>query len=324
MLNINKFSSIGIASLLLLNLNACSKSNDKLSSNDLNTKNLYLNSRIISENEKVNPLNKNINYENSYDYNFGISNYSPVGEIIQTNIEKTFSLKDVNEIKENLSKEYNSYLDANSKEYEKYINNLINEFNNLSKEYSDLLDIIDGSNNEDNKNDSTSTDDKPKDSKELVDSIYEKVLENAAKNLDEFEHVQGQPPKNETTELINSNYILNLIKNNIVITNYSLKTLNFLTSSYDISPNNIKDFKLISSDNMKENLFEMLIIKTSGISDEELVNKIYSRIDSIIKSIPENNNTNIEDKLMLIKLGDYTLFSLSNLSKDILKFLENL
>lgn len=332
MLNKNKFSCLTISSLFLLSLSSCSKQSNKLNSSGVETTSLYTDSRIISKDAKVNPLNQNLNYENSYDYNFGVSAYPPIGEIVQANQEETFSLDDVNKITENLAKEYNSYLDANSKEYEKYINELTNKFNNLSKEYYDLLNMINGSNNEEITDeqppkDEEPKDEKPTDTKELLDSIYEKALENASKNLDKFEHIQGQAPKNEeskTNEEINSNHILNLIKNNISLPNYSLKDLNFLTSSYGILQNNIKDFKLLSSDNMNSNLFEMLIIKTSGISEEDLINKIYSRIESIIKSISENNNINVEDNSLLVNLGDYTLFVFSNLSNDILKFLESL
>ena len=68
----------------------------------------------------------------------------------------------------------------------------------------------------------------------------------------------------------------------------------------------------------------MLIIKTPNINEEDLINKIQLRVDNILNNISEIDNTNINDKLLLINIDDYILFCFSDISMDILNFLESI
>lgn len=192
-----KLLSITISSLLLFNLSACMKKNtisDLNNSEEKSTITAY--SRTISKNEKVNPLNQNTNLEDLYDYNYGLIGRSPVGEIYYPPVEQTFSADDVNKIRNDLTNEYNNYLTQNSKEYEDYINSLVKKYNDLSNDYNELLKLLEELLADENTDTPPSDNNEMKtDTKNLVESIYEEALKNAADNLEEFEHIQGQAPK---------------------------------------------------------------------------------------------------------------------------------
>ncbi|HJD00473.1 MAG TPA: DUF4358 domain-containing protein, partial [Candidatus Dwaynia gallinarum] len=162
-------------------------------------------------------------------------------------------------------------------------------------------------------------------------------LDTASKNLDEFEPIQGQAPnvtneqinnstetpQNNESEKIDAETIFQIIKENVSLPSYSNKDINFLTTNYNLTSDKVNDFKLVSSDS-SQNFFEMLIIKTSNISEEDLINKIQLRVDNILNNISEIDNTNINDKLLLINIDDYILFCFSDISMDILNFLESI
>lgn len=171
-----------------------------------------------------------------------------------------------------------------------------------------------------------------------IDLIYSKALDTASKNLDEFKPIQGQAqnvtngqinnstetPQNNESEKIDAETIFQIIKENVPLPSYSNKDINFLTTNYNLTSDKVNDFKLVSSDS-SQNFFEMLIIKTSNISEEDLINKIQLRIDNILNNISEIDNTNINDKLLLINIDDYILFCFSDIiSMNILNFLESI
>lgn len=178
----------------------------------------------------------------------------------------------------------------------------------------------------------------PQTREEEIDLIYSKALDTASKNLDEFKPIQGQAqnvtngqinnstetPQNNESEKIDAETIFQIIKENVPLPSYSNKDINFLTTNYNLTSDKVNDFKLVSSDS-SQNFFEMLIIKTSNISEEDLINKIQLRIDNILNNISEIDNTNINDKLLLINIDDYILFCFSDIiSMNILNFLENI
>lgn len=178
----------------------------------------------------------------------------------------------------------------------------------------------------------------PQTREEEIDLIYSKALDTASKNLDEFKPIQGQAqnvtngqinnstetPQNNESEKIDAKTIFQIIKENVPLPSYSNKDINFLTTNYNLTSDKVNDFKLVSSDS-SQNFFEMLIIKTSNISEEDLINKIQLRIDNILNNISEIDNTNINDKLLLINIDDYILFCFSDIiSMNILNFLESI
>lgn len=178
----------------------------------------------------------------------------------------------------------------------------------------------------------------PQTREEEIDLIYSKALDTASKNLDEFKPIQGQSqnvtngqinnstetPQNNESEKIDAETIFQIIKENVPLPSYSNKDINFLTTNYNLTSDKVNDFKLVSSDS-SQNFFEMLIIKTSNISEEDLINKIQLRIDNILNNISEIDNTNINDKLLLINIDDYILFCFSDIiSMNILNFLESI
>lgn len=373
---------VTISSLLLISLTSCTNSNNKNSTSPEDTEqNIYTSTRTISENDTVNIINEDFSSK-TYDHTSGVSTYPPIGEIKEneeissdTNQNETlFTLKDVQQITNDLANEYNSHLEATSNEYENYITALTKDYSDLENEYLGLLDdisnIIDLSepeiennntniseqpensenisqnttnqeNNSQNTNNENVLEEKPENipqtREEEIDLIYSKALDTASKNLDEFEPIQGQAPnvtneqinnstetpQNNESEKIDAETIFQIIKENVSLPSYSNKDINFLTTNYNLTSDKVNDFKLVSSDS-SQNFFEMLIIKTSNISEEDLINKIQLRVDNILNNISEIDNTNINDKLLLINIDDYILFCFSDISMDILNFLESI
>lgn len=380
----NKFNKlyVTISSLLLISLTSCTNSNNKNSTSPEDTEqNIYTGTRTISQDDSVDILNENYSSK-TYDYNSGVSIYPPIGEIKETEevsgnanqSETLFTLEDVQQITNDLTNEYNSYLEANSNEYENYINALTEDYVALENEYLNLLgdisSIIDLSEPE-IENNNTNTSEQPENSENIsqnttnkedssqntnnennfeekpenipqtreeeVDLIYSKALDTASKNLDEFEPIQGQAPnvtneqinnstetsQNNESEKIDAETIFQIIKENVPLPSYSNKDINFLTTNYNLTSDKVNDFKLVSSYS-SQNFFEMLIIKTSNISEEDLISKIQLRVDNILNNISEIDNTNINDKLLLINIDDYILFCFSDISMNILNFLESI
>ena len=373
---------VTISSLLLISLTSCTNSNNKNSTSPEDTEqNIYTSTRTISENDTVNIINEDFSSK-TYDHTSGVSTYPSIGEIKEneeissdTNQNETlFTLKDVQQITNDLANEYNSHLEATSNEYENYITALTKDYSDLENEYLGLLDdisnIIDLSEPE-IENNNTNTSEQPENSENIsqnttnkedssqntnnennfeekpenipqtreeeIDLIYSKALDTASKNLDEFEPIQGQAPnvtneqinnstetpQNNESEKIDAETIFQIIKENVSLPSYSNKDINFLTTNYNLTSDKVNDFKLVSSDS-SQNFFEMLIIKTSNISEEDLINKIQLRVDNILNNISEIDNTNINDKLLLINIDDYILFCFSDISMDILNFLESI
>lgn len=373
---------VTISSLLLISLTSCTNSNNKNSTSPEDTEqNIYTSTRTISENDTVNIINEDFSSK-TYDHTSGVSTYPPIGEIKEneeissdTNQNETlFTLKDVQQITNDLANEYNSHLEATSSEYENYISALTEDYVALENDYigllNDISSIIDLSEPE-IENNNTNTSEQPENSENIsqnttnkedssqntnnennfeekpenipqtreeeVDLIYNKALDTASKNLDEFEPIQGQAPnvtngqinnstetpQNNESEKIDAETIFQIIKENVSLPSYSNKDINFLTTNYNLTSDKVNDFKLVSSDS-SQNFFEMLIIKTSNISEEDLINKIQLRVDNILNNISEIDNTNINDKLLLINIDDYILFCFSDISMDILNFLESI
>ena len=373
---------VTISSLLLISLTSCTNSNNKNSTSPEDTEqNIYTSTRTISENDTVNIINEDFSSK-TYDHTSGVSTYPPIGEIKEneeissdTNQNETlFTLKDVQQITNDLANEYNSHLEATSSEYENYISALTEDYVALENDYigllNDISSIIDLSEPE-IENNNTNTSEQPENSENIsqnttnkedssqntnnennfeekpenipqtreeeVDLIYNKALDTASKNLDEFEPIQGQAPnvtneqinnstetpQNNESEKIDAETIFQIIKENVSLPSYSNKDINFLTTNYNLTSDKVNDFKLVSSDS-SQNFFEMLIIKTSNINEEDLINKIQLRVDDILNNISEIDNTNINDKLLLINIDDYILFCFSDISMDILNFLESI
>lgn len=373
---------VTISSLLLISLTSCTNSNNKNSTSPEDTEqNIYTSTRTISENDTVNIINEDFSSK-TYDHTSGVSTYPSIGEIKEneeissdTNQNETlFTLKDVQQITNDLANEYNSHLEATSSEYENYISALTEDYVALENDYigllNDISSIIDLSEPE-IENNNTNTSEQPENSENIsqnttnkedssqntnnennfeekpenipqtreeeVDLIYNKALDTASKNLDEFEPIQGQAPnvtngqinnstetpQNNESEKIDAETIFQIIKENVSLPSYSNKDINFLTTNYNLTSDKVNDFKLVSSDS-SQNFFEMLIIKTSNINEEDLINKIQLRVDNILNNISEIDNTNINDKLLLINIDDYILFCFSDISMDILNFLESI
>ena len=239
---------VTISSLLLISLTSCTNSNNKNSTSPEDTEqNIYTSTRTISENDTVNIINEDFSSK-TYDHTSGVSTYPPIGEIKEneeissdTNQNETlFTLKDVQQITNDLANEYNSHLEATSSEYENYISALTEDYVALENDYigllNDISSIIDLSEPE-IENNNTNTSEQPENSENIsqnttnkedssqntnnennfeekpenipqtreeeVDLIYNKALDTASKNLDEFEPIQGQAP-NVTNEQINN------------------------------------------------------------------------------------------------------------------------
>lgn len=356
---LNKHLYTTICSIFLLGLTSCTNSANKVPTNNKNIENkIYSKTRTISKDDKIKIIDTNSSY--SYDYNLGISTYSPVG-IIPENEENTsnvisennnqneqiFTIQDVEQITNDLTNEYTSYIQENSNQYEDYINQLNKNYNTLENEYNLLLDDISNLNNNlpeqnsiiETNSEGNKPEEKiiPRTREEEIDLIYQKAIEIASKNLDTFEPIQGQKPKNEINNnnlnnkgeisddlKLTADNIYKSIKNNLILPEHSIKDLTFLSNTYNISSNEVLDFKLLSNiSSNTQNPFEILIIKTSELSENDLTNKISSRIDSILNTIPENN-ININDKILLVDLNEYVIFCISDINKDILNSLQSL
>ena len=261
------------------------------------------------------------------------------------------------------SNEYENYITALTKDYSDLeneylgllddISNIIdlsepeieNNNTNISEQPENSENISQNTTNQENNSQNTNNENVleekpeniPQTREEDIDLIYSKALDTASKNLDEFEPIQGQAPnvtneqinnstetpQNNESEKIDAETIFQIIKENVSLPSYSNKDINFLTTNYNLTSDKVNDFKLVSSDS-SQNFFEMLIIKTSNISEEDLINKIQLRVDNILNNISEIDNTNINDKLLLINIDDYILFCFSDISMDILNFLESI
>ena len=261
------------------------------------------------------------------------------------------------------SNEYENYITALTKDYSDLeneylgllddISNIIdlsepeieNNNTNISEQPENSENISQNTTNQENNSQNTNNENVleeepeniPQTREEEIDLIYSKALDTASKNLDEFEPIQGQAPnvtneqinnstetpQNNESEKIDAETIFQIIKENVSLPSYSNKDINFLTTNYNLTSDKVNDFKLVSSDS-SQNFFEMLIIKTSNISEEDLINKIQLRVDNILNNISEIDNTNINDKLLLINIDDYILFCFSDISMDILNFLESI
>ena len=261
------------------------------------------------------------------------------------------------------SNEYENYITALTKDYSDLeneylgllddISNIIdlsepeieNNNTNISEQPENSENISQNTTNQENNSQNTNNENVleeepeniPQTREEEINLIYSKALDTASKNLDEFEPIQGQAPnvtngqinnstetpQNNESEKIDAETIFQIIKENVSLPSYSNKDINFLTTNYNLTSDKVNDFKLVSSDS-SQNFFEMLIIKTSNISEEDLINKIQLRVDNILNNISEIDNTNINDKLLLINIDDYILFCFSDISMDILNFLESI
>ena len=261
------------------------------------------------------------------------------------------------------SNEYENYITALTKDYSDLeneylgllddISNIIdlsepeieNNNTNISEQPENSENISQNTTNQENNSQNTNNENVleekpeniPQTREEEIDLIYSKALDTASKNLDEFEPIQGQAPnvtneqinnstetpQNNESEKIDAETIFQIIKENVSLPSYSNKDINFLTTNYNLTSDKVNDFKLVSSDS-SQNFFEMLIIKTPNINEEDLINKIQLRVDNILNNISEIDNTNINDKLLLINIDDYILFCFSDISMDILNFLESI
>ncbi len=252
------------------------------------------------------------------------------------------------------SYEYEKYIDDLTKEYINLENEflaLINDISNANNNSQDTDNI--NTEIKDNEiftrskvSDNFEEEQKFNSREEEVDYIYNKALETISSKLDTFEPIQGQAPKsiseviksdsndieeisliedNQEKELpLNAENIFKQLSDNISFPKYVGRDSSILTFEYKFPENSFSDFKLVSSETYDNNFFEMLIIKPTNISEEELIIKIKDRINSIITTISENTNQeiNIQDKLILINIDDYILFCFSNISNHILDFLE--
>lgn len=254
------------------------------------------------------------------------------------------------------SSEYEKYIEELTQEYINLENEYIALVDNISK--NTITDDASTNNNTDNKinnkeivpvpdEENTPVSEQNFNSREEeVDYIYNKALEAISSKLDTFEPIQGQAPEStdeinvdennklehrslnesDTQEQIplNAEIIFEAISENVSLPKYINRDSSILTFEYKFLENNFSDFKLVSSENYDNNFFEMLLIKPSTISEEELILKIEDRIDSIITMISENTNEeiNLNDKIILINIDDYLLFCFSNINDQILNFLE--
>lgn len=358
----NKNFNIIVSSLALLSLTSCNnKKTDSSSDSSKDTSYTpYVSTRTISSDEGIINLNSNENPTlGTYDYTLGVSNYPvieniPLKEVVENNepLEELFTLSEVEKIAEDISNEYNNYIYENEKylvdEYEKYIDAISNEYSNLENEYMNLLndfsnylnyeeELEDGTDNTDDpiynesekesEEETTIPIEETLDNKEFssreeeVNSIYEKALDNASKNTDNYENVQGERSLSNR-----ANDIISYILENISLPSYNTEDVPFIINNYNLSKDNILDYKLIRSSTFDSNYFEILALKTNNISSDDLINKINLRLDSILNSFKEHNinDVDIENSLLLLNIDDYVLFCFSNKSNDILNLFNNI
>ncbi len=302
-----------------------------------------------------------------------IGEIKPSEEISNTNNSSSnnqplYTKEEVIQITNNLSSEYDKYLADSINEYETYINGLTTEYNALADEYVNVINslgdlfvedtsspnentqISTGDNenqipsenleeNNENPSQKGETNENPSPTfntrEEEVNSLYEQTLKDAANNLDEFEHVQGEPQKikdkpennpqieeNPQEFILNAQTIFEEISKGVSLPKYNVKDITYLENNYGISKSNVEDFKLLNFEAPNKNFFEMLIIKTN-LSEEDLLGKIQFRLDGILKYISENTSEEIDlsDNVMLVNIGDYTLFCLSNINEALMNFL---
>ncbi len=252
------------------------------------------------------------------------------------------------------SYEYEKYIENLTNEYI----NLENEFIALINDLSNTNNNSQNNNNSNTEieNEEISSRSKVSDNfdneqkfnsrEEEVNYIYNKALETISSKLDTFEPIQGQAPKsikevikndnNDIEEIsliednpeeempLNAENIFKQLSDNISLPKYISRYSSILTFEYKFPENSFSDFKLVSSETYDNNFFEMLIIKPTNITEEELIIKIKDRINSIITMISENTNEeiNIQDKITLINIDDYILFCFSNINDKIIDFLE--
>ena len=177
----------------------------------------YTSARTITENDKINVINKEISNNSSYDYTSGVSTYSPVGEVKPKEIENKnyespnmYTHNEVQEIVDNISNEYSQslkitvsdydkYIKNTIDEYEKYINLLNDEYKALENAYVDALNIIDyyDKNFTDNNRSSSNKNTKESNINENISSnnldlIYDEARKKASENLENFQPIQGQ------------------------------------------------------------------------------------------------------------------------------------
>lgn len=378
----NKTSKLSLitSSALILGLTSCSSNNNNENNNSKNnnSSSAYLTTRTISPESEtyfLNSENKSISL-GTYDYTHGVTTYPPIGEIKSdkessnpsSNNQALYTEEEVIQITNNLSSEYDKYLESSINEYESYINGLTTEYNTLADEYVKVVNsfndlFVEENMDSTNENTQTSTEDKevlPENldtnnensslenetnenttptfntREEEINSLYEKALEDAAKNLDEFENVQGEPQKvkdkSENTSqienkpeetLLNAKIIFDEISKGVSLPKHNIKDITYLENNYGISKSNVEDFKLINFEAPNKDFFEMLIIKTKGLSDTQLIEKIQFRLDGILKYISENTSEEIDlsDNIILVNIGDYTLFCLSNINEALMNFL---
>lgn len=370
--------SLLTSSALILGLTSCSSNNTNENNNSQNnnSSSVYVTTRTISPENETYFLNNENKPETlgSYDYTYGVTMYPPIGEIkpseensntnnSSSNNQPLYTEEEVIQITNDLSNEYNKYLEDSINEYESYISGLTTEYNALADEYVNVVNsfnslFVEENENSLNENLNTSTENKEDTSENLennssesettenpsptfntreeeVNSLYEQALKDAANNLDEFEHVQGEPQKikdnpennpqieeNPQEFVLNAQTIFEEISKGVSLPKYNVKDITYLENNYGISKSNVEDFKLLNFEVPNKNFFEMLIIKTN-LSEEDLLGKIQFRLDGILKYISENTSEEIDlsDNVMLVNIGDYTLFCLSNINEALMNFL---
>lgn len=354
---INKKSAVIMSSLALISLTSCNRTVKNTKTEENTNDNLQISKRSIASNENIIKLDKTkLQSLGSYDYTIGVSSYPVIGNVefneSSENLgesEQVFTLNEVQKITEDISNEYIRYLSENetylTNKYGEYINalesdylNLENEYNNLLNDFSNYLEgnIKDETNNENvlnppedtpnfedasNKNENTDTNTDTNNKfltrEDEINALYEKALYNSSKNINEFEPIQGQAQSN-------SKIILDRILSNIEFPPYTYTNDSFIFSNYGINKDEIEDYVIIHSKELNSNYFEIFIFKHKDLSDEELTDKLNLRLSSILNSLNGYNNDEfkIEDNILFLNIGDYTLFCFSKNSNDILNLLE--
>ena len=198
---------VTISSLLLISLTSCTNSNNKNSTSPEDTEqNIYTSTRTISENDTVNIINEDFSSK-TYDHTSGVSTYPSIGEIKEneeissdTNQNETlFTLKDVQQITNDLANEYNSHLEATSSEYENYISALTEDYVALENDYigllNDISSIIDLSEPE-IENNNTNTSEQPENSENISQNTTNKEDSsqntNNENNFEEFHKLREE------------------------------------------------------------------------------------------------------------------------------------
>ena len=179
----NKISKFLIPSLILVGL-VPSMNSTKSRFGDNSSSIVVTSERTINKDENINVVDKHDKSNLNYDYNYGVSNYSPIGAVEANALESNhidsqnlYTYNEVEEIVNTLSNDYNQalkgtvtdydqYIEKTVTEYETYINNLNTEYKNLENAYVDALDVIDyydanlNKNHTNNKDSNDSTDSK--------------------------------------------------------------------------------------------------------------------------------------------------------------------